>query len=185
MDGNNSGSDYGAESIVVLEGLEAVIKRRTDSSSLGFGADVKNKRDEHDVMKKVVPHDLVKYGIVPELVGRLPVITVLEELDETALTRILTEPKNALVKQYRKLFELDGIDLDVTDDAKHEIAKMAIEQKTGARGLRAIVERTLTPVMFDAPSDKSIVGITITGDSVTGEGKPVITRSEESPRIGA
>ena len=168
-----------------FEGLEAVIKRRTDSSSLGFGADVKNKRDEHDVMKKVVPHDLVKYGIVPELVGRLPVITVLDELDEDALTRILTEPKNALVKQYEKLFDLDGIELEVTDEAKHEIAKMAIEQKTGARGLRAIVEHTLTPIMFEAPSDKSITSVTITGDSVRGEGEPIITRSEESPRIGA
>ncbi len=168
-----------------FEGLDAVIKRRTDSSSMGFGAKVEKKSEEHDVMKKVVPHDLVKFGLVPELVGRLPVITVLDELDEDALTRILTEPKNALVKQYRKLFELDGIDLEVTEEAKHEIAKMAIEQKTGARGLRAIVERTLTPIMFEAPSDKSIVSVTVTGESVKGESKPIISRSEDSPRIGA
>ena len=168
-----------------FEGLDAVIKRRTESSSMGFGAKVEKKREEHDVMKKVVPHDLVKFGIVPELVGRLPVITVLEELDEEALTRILTEPKNALVKQYQKLFDLDGIELDVTDDAKLEIAKKAIEAKTGARGLRAIVERTLTPIMFDAPSDKTITRVVINGETVRGEAEPEIVRSKESPRIGA
>jgi ATP-dependent Clp protease ATP-binding subunit ClpX len=168
-----------------FEGLDAVIKRRTESSSMGFGAKIEKKREESDVMKKVVPHDLVKFGIVPELVGRLPVITVLEELDENALTKILTEPKNALIRQYKKLFDLDGIELNVTEEAKHEIAKMAIEQKTGARGLRAIVERTLTPVMFDAPSDKLITSITITGETVRGDKEPEITRSKESPRIGA
>ncbi|MCR5123380.1 MAG: ATP-dependent Clp protease ATP-binding subunit ClpX [Ruminococcus sp.] len=168
-----------------FEGLDAVIKRRTESSSMGFGAKIEKKREESDIMKKVVPHDLVKFGIVPELVGRLPVITVLEELDENALTKILTEPKNALIRQYKKLFDLDGIELNITDEAKHEIAKMAIEQKTGARGLRAIVERTLTPVMFDAPSDKMITSITITGETVRGDKEPEITRSKESPRIGA
>jgi len=119
-----------------FEGLEAVIKKRTDSSSMGFGANVSKKDEEHNIMKKVVPHDLVKYGIVPELVGRLPVITVLDELDENALCRILTEPKNSLIKQYTKLFKLDGIEFEITDEAKLEIAKMAIGQKTGARTAR-------------------------------------------------
>ena len=168
-----------------FEGLESVIKKRTDSSSLGFGGNIKDKKNESNVMKKVVPHDLVKFGIVPELVGRLPVLTVLEELDEDALCRILTEPKNSLIKQYTKLFKFDGIDFEVTDDAKREIAKLTIEQKTGARGLRAIVERILTKLMFEAPSDEEIVGITITADCVKGEAEPEIVRSKKSPRIGA
>ena len=168
-----------------FEGLESVIKKRTDSSSLGFGGNIKDKKNDNNVMKKVVPHDLVKFGIVPELVGRLPVITVLEELDEEALCRILTEPKNSLLRQYSKLFKLDGIDFEVTDEAKQEIAKMTIEQKTGARGLRAIVERILTKLMFEAPSDEEIVAIRITAECVKGEAEPEITRSKKSPRIGA
>ncbi|MGN0601191.1 MAG: ATP-dependent Clp protease ATP-binding subunit ClpX [Oscillospiraceae bacterium] len=168
-----------------FEGLNSIIKKRTDSSSLGFGGNIKDKNKDVNVMKKVVPHDLVKYGIVPELVGRLPVITVLEELDEDALCRILTEPKNSLVKQYTKLFKLDCIDFEITEDAKREIAKQTIAQKTGARGLRAIVEKLLTKLMFDAPSDEEIVGIKITADCVNGEAEPEITRSKKSPRLGA
>lgn len=170
-----------------FEGLESVIKKRTDSSSMGFGGNIKNKNTESNVMKKVLPHDLVKFGIVPELVGRLPVITVLDELDEDTLCRILTEPKNSLIKQYTKLFKLDGIDFEVTDDAKREIAKLTIAQKTGARGLRAIVEKILTRLMFDAPSDSEITGVTITSDCVKGVSGPVITKekAEASPRKGA
>lgn len=162
-----------------FEGLEKVIEKRTDSSSLGFGANVKAKSEEHNVMQKVVPHDLVKYGIVPELVGRLPVITVLEELDEDALCRILTEPKNSLIKQYVKLFKLDGIDFEVTDEAMREIARETIKEKTGARGLRSVVERLLTQLMFEAPSDKTISAIKITAECVRGEAKPEITRKSE------
>ncbi|WP_294409246.1 ATP-dependent Clp protease ATP-binding subunit ClpX [uncultured Ruminococcus sp.] len=165
-----------------FEGLENVIKKRTESSSMGFGGKVKSKEDEHNIMKKVLPHDLVKFGIVPELVGRLPVITVLDELDEDALCRILTEPKNSLIKQYTKLFKLDNIDFEVTEDAKREIAKVTIEQKTGARGLRAIVEKILTKLMFEAPSDSEIVGIKITAECVRGEAEPEITRAISSPR---
>ncbi|MBR1749511.1 MAG: ATP-dependent Clp protease ATP-binding subunit ClpX [Ruminococcus sp.] len=161
-----------------FDGLEAVIKKRTDSSSLGFGGNIKDKNNDSDVFKKVVPHDLVKFGIVPELVGRLPVITVLDELDEDALCRILAEPKNSLIKQYTKLFKMDGIDFDVTDDAMKAIAKKTIEQKTGARGLRAIVEGILTKIMFEAPADKSIVSITITEDCVNGTSEPVIERGK-------
>ena len=163
-----------------FEGLEAVIKKRTDSSSLGFGGTIKSNESEHDILKKVLPHDLVKFGIVPELVGRLPVITVLDELDDDALCRILTEPKNSLIKQYTKLFKLDNIDFEITDEAKKEIAKMAIAQKTGARGLRAIVEKILTKLMFDAPSDEAIVGIKITPECVKGEAEPEITRAEKA-----
>lgn len=163
-----------------FDGLEAVIKKRTDSSSMGFGGTVNNKTNEHNVLKKVVPHDLVKFGIVPELVGRLPVITVLEELDEAALCRILTEPKNSLIKQYTKLFDLDDIDFEVTPDALTEIAKVTIEQKTGARGLRSVVERILTKLMFDAPSDSTITGISITAECVRDGAEPVITRRKDA-----
>ncbi|MBR7008853.1 MAG: ATP-dependent Clp protease ATP-binding subunit ClpX, partial [Ruminococcus sp.] len=159
-----------------FDGLEKLIEKRTDSSSMGFGSNVKKKGEEKNIMKKVLPHDLVKFGLVPELVGRLPVITVLDELDEEALCRILTEPKNSLIKQYTKLFKLDGIDFTITDEAMKEIAKKTIAQKTGARGLRAIVERILTKLMFDAPSDESIVAIKITADCVTDDAPPQITR---------
>lgn len=165
-----------------FEGLESVIKKRTESSSLGFGGAIKSKEDDSNVLKKVLPHDLVKYGIVPELVGRLPVITVLDELDENALCRILTEPKNSLIKQYTKLFKYDNIDFEVTEDAKIEIAKKTLEQKTGARGLRSIVEKILTNLMYEAPSDESIVGIKITAECVRGEAEPEITRAVSSPR---
>ena len=146
---------------------------------MGFGGKVKDKSSDYNILKKVVPHDLVKFGIVPELVGRLPVITVLDELDEPALCRILTEPKNSLIKQYTKLFEFDNIDFEVTPEALTEIAKVTIEQKTGARGLRAVVESILTKLMFDAPSDSSITGIKITAECVRGEAEPEITRGQE------
>lgn len=166
-----------------FDGIESIIKKRTDFSSLGFGGTIKAKSEDSNIMQKVVPHDLVKYGIVPELVGRLPVITVLEELDEDALCRILTEPKNSLIKQYTKLFKLDCIDFEVSEEAKKEIAKLTIEQKTGARGLRAIVEKILTKLMYDAPSDKEIVSIKITPECVRGESEPEIVRSKNSPRL--
>ncbi len=151
-----------------FDGLESVISKRTNSSSIGFGGDIPSKNKESNVMKKVMPHDLVKFGIVPELVGRLPVITVLDELDEAALCRILTEPKNSLIRQYTKLFKMDGIDFVVTDDAKEEIARRTIEMKTGARGLRGIFEGVLTDLMFESPSDPSISRITINADVVKG-----------------
>ncbi|MBR1384494.1 MAG: ATP-dependent Clp protease ATP-binding subunit ClpX [Ruminococcus sp.] len=162
-----------------FEGLENVIKKRTDSSSMGFGGNIKNKSKESNVLKKVLPQDLVKFGIVPELVGRLPVVTVLDELDEDALCRILTEPKNSLIKQYTKLFSLDGIDFSVTEDAQREIAKKTIAQNTGARGLRSIVEKLLTGLMFEAPSDDTIESITLTAEAVRGEGEPLIVRNSE------
>ncbi|MBR6045578.1 MAG: ATP-dependent Clp protease ATP-binding subunit ClpX [Ruminococcus sp.] len=161
-----------------FDGLESVIKKRTDSSAMGFGSSIKSKNEDIDVMKKVEPQDLVKFGIVPELVGRLPVITVLEELDEAALCRILTEPKNSLVRQYTKLFKLDGIDFTVTEEAKAEIARLTIARKTGARGLRSIVEGILTKLMFESPSDETITGITVTAEAVRGEADPVIIRKK-------
>ncbi|WP_295153394.1 ATP-dependent Clp protease ATP-binding subunit ClpX [uncultured Ruminococcus sp.] len=166
-----------------FDGLEAVIKKRTDSSSMGFGGTVKDKSSDFNILKKVVPHDLVKFGIVPELVGRLPVITVLDELDEAALCRILTEPKNSLIKQYTKLFELDNIDFEVTPEALTEIAKVTIEQKTGARGLRSVVERILTRLMFEAPSDDTITGIKITAECVRDGAEPEIIRRQDKDAV--
>ena len=164
-----------------FDGLEKAIQKRTDSSSLGFGAELKSsKKNESNVFRKVIPQDLVKFGLVPELVGRLPIITVLDELDEDALVRILKEPKNALVKQYEKLFDIDGIELEVTDEALVEIAKKALEQKTGARGLRSIVEGILMDVMFEVPSEKDVTKITVTADTVLGKSEPLVTKGKKT-----
>lgn len=164
-----------------FDGLEKAIKKRTDSSSLGFGAELKSsKKDETNVFRKVIPQDLVKYGIVPELVGRLPIITVLDELDENALVRILKEPKNALVKQYQRLFELDNIELEITDGALVEIAKKALQQKTGARGLRAIVEGILMDVMFEVPSETDVSKIIVTEDTVLNNTAPIVEKGRKT-----
>lgn len=160
-----------------FEGLENIIRRRTDTSQIGFGGNLKNQNDEsREVLKEVIPQDVVKFGIIPELIGRLPVITVLSPLDEKALISILTEPKNSLEKQYKKLFELDGIKLEITDEAKAEIAKKAIAQKTGARGLRSIIEGLLLKPMFNAPSDNTIEKIVVTPECVTEGAEPQIVR---------
>ncbi len=162
-----------------FDGLESLIRKRTDKSSLGFGADTKSKNVvDGSILKKVIPQDLVKFGIIPELVGRLPVITTLSNLDENALIRILSVPKNSLEKQYKKLFGYDGIELDITDDAKLAIAKKAIDQKTGARGLRSIVEGALLKPMFETPSDKSIVKVTLTSECITDGAEPIIERKK-------
>jgi ATP-dependent Clp protease ATP-binding subunit ClpX len=158
-----------------FDGLEKSIIQRTESSGIGFGADIiTEKEQKKNIFRKVVPQDLVKFGIVPELVGRLPIITVLDELDENALVKILTEPKNALIKQYKKLFEYDDIELVVEDDALIEIAKKTIAQKTGARGLRAIVENILMNVMFDAPSREDVSKVIITKECVTEDAQPKV-----------
>ncbi|MGN0602469.1 MAG: ATP-dependent Clp protease ATP-binding subunit ClpX [Oscillospiraceae bacterium] len=166
-----------------FDGLDKIIQRRTESSSLGFGAEIKSKTEKQKgIYKDVVSQDLVKYGIVPELVGRLPIITVLDELDEDALVRILKEPKNALVKQYKKLFEMDNIDLEIEEDALKAIAQKAIEKDTGARGLRSIIEKILIPVMFEAPSDSDITGITITKQCVENDEKPTVIRKKSAAK---
>lgn len=158
-----------------FDGLEQTIRKRTESSTLGFGADIKAKSDiEKNIFKDVTPQDLVKFGMVPELVGRLPVITVLENLDEPALLRILQEPKNALVRQYKRLFEFDNIELVFDDDALTAIVRKAIDQKTGARGLRAIVENILIDTMFNAPSSDDITKVTVTKACVENGAKPLI-----------
>lgn len=161
-----------------FEGLEKIVEKRMNSSVLGFGGTIKSRKelDSTDWMKDVVAHDLVKFGIIPELVGRIPVITALSGLDENALVRILTEPKNSIVNQYKKLFELDDVDLEFTDDALLAVAKIAKEQNTGARGLRGILENVLTDLMFTTPSDETIKKIVINADVVNGKAKPKITR---------
>lgn len=161
-----------------FDGLEKIVEKRMGSSSIGFGAVVRDKAqlNSTDWMSDVVSHDLVKYGLIPELVGRIPVITALNGLDEEALIRILTEPKNSIIKQYRKLFALDGIELEFTDDAYNAIAQKAIKQQTGARGLRSILEELLNDLMFTSPSDETIVKIIINGDAVNGLDVPDIKR---------
>lgn len=157
-----------------FEGMEKTVISRIHSSALGFGADVRSEKDHSlsEAFHEVAPEDLVKYGIIPELVGRLPIITVLDELDEEALIRILVEPKNALIKQYTYLFGLDGIELKIEPEAMKEIAKKAVARKTGARGLRTIVEDILSETMFEAPSDETLSKIVVTAENVINGTQP-------------
>ena len=150
------------------EKLEKIIDARMGQSSIGFGAELieKNEKNVGELLKQVLPQDLVKFGLIPEFVGRVPITVSLELLDENALVRILTEPKNALIKQYRKLFHYDEVELKVTDEAVAAIAKKSFERKTGARGLRAIMENIMMDVMYEIPSDDSIACCTITKDTV-------------------
>lgn len=159
-----------------FDGLEKVVEKRTGSSTLGFEANIIDKKTLNETywMQKVVSHDLVKFGLIPELVGRLPVITALSGLDEEALVRILTEPKNSLIKQYKKLFAFDDVVLEFEEGALSAVAEKALEQQTGARGLRSILEETLTQLMFDVPKDKNIRKVTITRDTVLNKSKPDI-----------
>ena len=167
-----------------FEGIEKMIAQRVSSSAMGFGADVKSPKDKEsaDMLKLVTQQDLVKFGIIPELIGRLPIVTPLQALDEDALMRILHEPKNALIKQYKCLFKADSIDLEFTEDALRAIAKKAIAAKTGARGLRSIVEDVLREIMFTAPSDPTITKVTITAECLDG-GEPKIERDAKRTKV--
>lgn len=164
-----------------FEGIDKVIETRIDKKSIGFNAEIAEKH-EYSVdrlLKQVLPQDLVKFGLIPELVGRLPVTVSLELLDEEALIRILTEPKSAIVKQYQKLLELDGVELTFDKDAIVEIAKTSLERKTGARGLRAIMEKIMMNTMYHVPSDESIRGCKITKEAVQGLADPLYIRDDE------
>ena len=164
-----------------FEGIDKVIETRIDKKSVGFNAEIAGKH-EYSVdrlLKQVLPQDLVKFGLIPELVGRLPVTVSLELLDEEALIRILTEPKSAIVKQYQKLLELDGVDLVFEEEALTEIAKTSLARKTGARGLRAIMEKIMMNTMYHVPSDDSIRGCRITKEAVQGLADPVYIRDDE------
>lgn len=168
-----------------FDGLEKIVEKRKGSSVIGFESLVQSKKelDETDWMKEVTAHDLVKYGIIPELIGRLPVITALSGLDTDALVKILTVPKNSIVAQYKKLFELDDVELYFEEDALKAIAQKAQEQHTGARGLRGIIEGILTDLMFETPSDNTIEKIIITKDVVTDNAQPQITRRKDKPSV--
>ena len=145
-------------------GLDKIIENRINNTSLGFSGDIKKEKSVSTFIKQIQPHDLIKYGLIPEFVGRLPIVVGLNELDEDALVKIMKEPKNALVKQYKTLFEMDGVDLDFQDSAIKYIAKRAISLKTGARGLRTIIEENMLDVMYKVPSDKSIKKVVISSD---------------------
>lgn len=167
-------------------GLDKVILGRTDKSSIGFSAEVKSKEDKKDLgetFKEVEPEDLVKFGLIPEFVGRLPVIATLEELDEEALVRILVEPKNALTKQYSKLFDMEEVEVDFRQDALRAVAKKAMERKTGARGLRSILEAVLLDSMYEIPSDESISKVVIDASVINGDSEPLlIYENSETPK---
>ena len=156
--------------------LDKIIEARKGQTTIGFRGDIKKKEEKlkDGVFKDVTAHDIVKFGLIPELVGRLPVIVGLENLDCDALVRILAEPKNSLTKQYKKLFEMDGVELEFTDEALRAVAEKAIERNTGARGLRSILEETMTSLMFSIPSRKDVAKVTITADCVNGKSEPLI-----------
>lgn len=164
-----------------FDGLEKIIESRIGKKSIGFQAEIagKEKKNVGELLKQVLPEDFVKFGLIPEFIGRVPVNVSLNPLDEEALIRILTEPKSALVKQYQKLFELDGVELVFTDDALKAIAEKAITRKTGARGLRSIVESVVMDLMYTIPSDELVATCTITAEAVNGTGSPILTYHDE------
>ncbi|OGI44069.1 MAG: ATP-dependent protease ATP-binding subunit ClpX [Candidatus Muproteobacteria bacterium RIFCSPHIGHO2_01_FULL_65_16] len=160
-----------------FSGLDKVIQSRSERSGIGFNADIKSKSNAKkvgDVLRTVEPEDLIKYGLIPEFVGRLPVVAVLDELDESALIQILTEPKNALVKQYQKLLKLEGVDLEIREEALNAVAKRAMDRKTGARGLRSILERALLEVMFELPSLDNVKKVVVEASVITDGAKPLL-----------
>lgn len=160
-----------------FNGLEKIVESRTSKSSMGFGAQIKSaeEKDVGTTLRDLEPHDLMKFGLIPEIIGRLPALVSLDSLDKEALIRILKEPKNALVKQYQKLFEMDDVQLVFDDDALERVADIALERKTGARGLRGVMEDAMTEIMFEIPSNDNIETVHITKDVIDKKGKPVIT----------
>jgi ATP-dependent Clp protease ATP-binding subunit ClpX len=164
-----------------FDGIEGIIERRVASGSLGFGSEVRSKKDieRSKILKKLIPHDLIKFGLIPELVGRMPVITALNTLDEATLVRILTEPKNAILKQYMQLFTLDNVALEFTPEALSAVAKKTVKLNTGARGLRSVMEGLLTNLMYEVPSDCKIERVIINADYVEGKGSPELIRNPD------
>jgi ATP-dependent Clp protease ATP-binding subunit ClpX len=170
-----------------FSGLEKIISSRGKSTSIGFGAKVSAPEDRRtgQIFREVEPEDLLKYGLIPEFVGRLPVVATLEDLDESALKKILTEPKNALVKQYQRLFEMESIDLSITEDALGAISRKAIERKTGARGLRSIMEGILLDTMFDLPSLEGVEEVVISKEVVEATARPLYIYADRAGDTGA
>ncbi|MBI3055115.1 MAG: ATP-dependent Clp protease ATP-binding subunit ClpX [Betaproteobacteria bacterium] len=171
-----------------FDGLDKVIRARSEKGGIGFGAEVKsrdNRKDMTKVLRDVQPEDLIKYGLIPEFVGRLPVVATLEELDETVLIQILTEPKNALLKQYQKMFAMEGVELEVRDAALKAIAHKALERKTGARGLRSILEQTLLDTMFDLPSMQNVIKVVVDEGSIGTDTRPLLIYSDQPKVAGS
>ena len=169
-----------------FDGLEKVIRNRSERSGIGFGAEVRSASDRSvgDVLREVEPEDLIKFGLIPELVGRLPVVATLDELGEAALIDILVQPRNALIKQYQRLFEMEGVDLEIRPSALAAIAQKALLRKTGARGLRSILEHVLLDTMFELPGSQNVQKVVVDDTSINGEGKPLLIYSDE-PRVAA
>ena len=157
-----------------FEGLEKIIESRMDTKTIGFNGSLgmKHEKNVGEILKEVMPQDFIKFGLIPEFIGRVPVVVSLDALDEDALVRILQEPKNSLVKQYKALMDMDGVDLEFEPDALREVAKTAMERKTGARGLRSVIEKTMMDVMYEAPSNENMKKCVITKEAVTGKGRP-------------
>ena len=171
-----------------FDGLDKVIRARSEKGGIGFGADVRSKDNRKDIgkaLRDVQPEDLIKYGLIPEFVGRLPVVATLEELDEVALIQILTQPKNALLKQYQKMFSMEGVELEVRDAALKAIAKRALERKTGARGLRSILENTLLNTMFDLPSLENVVKVVVDEGTILSDAPPLLIYSDQPKVAGS
>lgn len=168
-----------------FDGLEKVIRRRSEKGGIGFGAEVKGKDDEKDVgevLRDVEPEDLIKFGLIPEFVGRLPAVATLESLDETALMQIMVEPKNAITKQFQKLFSMEGVELEFRDTALRLVAKKALERKTGARGLRSIMEHSLLDVMFDLPNMANVSKVVVDEGAIKGDNPPLLIYSDAPKR---
>jgi ATP-dependent Clp protease ATP-binding subunit ClpX len=167
-------------------GLEKLIANRGQGTSIGFGADVRDPDDRMtgEILREVEPEDLLKFGLIPEFVGRLPVVATLEDLDEDALVQILTAPKNALVKQYQRLFEMEDTKLAFSEDALHAIARKAISRKTGARGLRSIMESILLDTMYDLPSEEGAEEVVINGEVVEGRAQPLYIYADRQEDVG-
>ena len=167
-----------------FSGLDKIITKRNRSTSIGFGADVKSldRKKVGEIIKNLEPEDLLKYGLIPEFIGRLPITATLEDLDEASLIKILTEPKNSLIKQYKELFKFEGVRLIFKDDAIKEIAKKAINKKTGARGLRSILEVVLLSTMYELPSQANVAEVIIEKNAITGQGKPIIVHSKNKDK---
>lgn len=165
-----------------FEGMEKVIEARLDQKEIGFNSAINDKRGHNvgEILRQVLPQDFVKFGMIPEIIGRVPMVVSLDQLDRDALIRILKEPKNSIIKQYQKLFEMDGVELSFADDAVEEVADKTLERKTGARGLRAIMEKAMLDIMYTLPSDENVESCLITKDVIDGSGEPVLMYSDDS-----
>ena len=164
-----------------FEGMEKVIEARLDQKEIGFNSVVNDKKNHNvgEILRQVLPQDFVKFGMIPEIIGRVPMVVSLDQLDREALIRILKEPKNSIIKQYQKLFEMDGVELSFADDAIEEVADKTLERKTGARGLRAIMEKAMLDIMYNLPSDENVESCLITKDVIDGSGEPVLMYSDD------